>query len=152
MSSWLAKIKIEWMFMLGSKFNSKILYRLFCWVLYHREENIKTFGLLFLSSVWDESAKCEASSWKRMFVWWSVDWPVVLLICRFTTVYKLYFAITLYIRLYIASFGWDVKPRSSLCSTQNMDYKDPDIIEKDHLLLPAHKDCIHLEERCIICC
>ena len=26
-----------------------------------------------------------------------------------------------------ASIGWDVKPRSSLCSTPNMDYKDPDI-------------------------
>ena len=32
-----------------------------------------------------------------------------------------------------ASFGWDVKPRSSLCSTPNMDYKDPDITEEENL-------------------
>ena len=32
-----------------------------------------------------------------------------------------------------ASFGWDVKPRSSLCSTQNMDDKDPDITEEENL-------------------
>ena len=31
------------------------------------------------------------------------------------------------------SFGWDVKPRSCLCSTPNMDYKDPDITEEENL-------------------
>jgi len=48
-----------------------------------------------------------------------------------------------------ASLGWDVKPRSSLCSTPNMDYKDPDITEEDNLLLPAQTDINyrHLEER-----
>ena len=46
-----------------------------------------------------------------------------------------------------ASFGWDVKPRSSLCSTPNMDYKDPDITEEENLWLPAHTDYIHIEER-----
>ena len=38
------------------------------------------------------------------------------------------------------SFGWDVKPRSSLCSTPNMDYKDPDITEEVNLWLPAHTE------------
>ena len=33
----------------------------------------------------------------------------------------------------ITSFGWDVKPRSSLCSTPNMDLKDPDITEEENL-------------------
>ena len=32
-----------------------------------------------------------------------------------------------------ASFGWDVKPRSGLCSTPNMDGKDPDITEEENL-------------------
>ena len=30
------------------------------------------------------------------------------------------------------SFGWDVKPRSSLCCTPSMDYKDPDITEEEN--------------------
>ena len=30
-------------------------------------------------------------------------------------------------------FGWDVKPRSGLCSTPNMDGKDPDITEEENL-------------------
>ena len=32
-----------------------------------------------------------------------------------------------------ASFRWDVKPMSSLCSTTHMDYKDPIIIQEEHL-------------------
>ena len=32
-----------------------------------------------------------------------------------------------------ASYGWDVKPRSSLGSTPNVDYKDPDITEEENL-------------------
>ena len=32
-----------------------------------------------------------------------------------------------------ASFGWDVKPRSGLCSTPNMDGKDPDSTEEENL-------------------
>ena len=38
------------------------------------------------------------------------------------------------------SFRWDAKPRSSLCSTTNMDLKDPDITEEEKLSLPAHTD------------
>ena len=44
-----------------------------------------------------------------------------------------------------ASFGLDVRPRSSLCSTPNMGYKDPDIAEEELLLLPAHTYCIHIQ-------
>ena len=34
---------------------------------------------------------------------------------------------------HLVSFGWDVRPRSSLCSTPNMDYKDPEITEEENL-------------------
>ena len=47
--------------------------------------------------------------------------------------------------MHIASFGWDVKPRSGLCSTPNMDGKDPDSTEEENLCLPAHTDYIHLQ-------
>ena len=32
-----------------------------------------------------------------------------------------------------SSFGWDVKPTTSLCRTPNMDYQDPDITEEENL-------------------
>ena len=44
-----------------------------------------------------------------------------------------------------ASFGWDVKPRSSLCSTPNMDYKNPDVTEEENMWFVT--PCKHLEKR-----
>ena len=36
------------------------------------------------------------------------------------------------------TYGWDVKPRFSMCGTRNMDYKDPDSTEKENVWLPSH--------------
>ena len=44
-----------------------------------------------------------------------------------------------------ASFELDVRPRSSLCSTPNIDYKDPDITEEAILWLRVHTDCINIQ-------
>ena len=45
------------------------------------------------------------------------------------------------------SFGLDVKSKFSLCSTPNIDLKDPDITEEEILLLSVHTETLQtLEE------